>query len=384
MAEQSRIVSEVFRLAIVIGLCVALATPSVVIAAASESMSDGVLFEPTNPYATTDDGHLKLDFDALNDRAVSTFDDVFEITVTDDSVERIWLSDAPDGVQFYQDGNAHDRIDETSPLEPTTGDTTTIGVAIDTHGETPSSETFSIHVEYEDDDEDDKSVDIELAEMTTVDRTVAAGETLTVRATYKNYGDASGSTVAQLTVDGVVVDEQVVYVSAGETKTVTFERTMQQSGTFAIGVDNQKPKTISVQSPGKSAPDFDVTDVALEPDSIAQGESTRVTATVENTGNATGEFLAELAVGGIVVEDRAVELEPNESDTVTFEWQFDEPGTYEVAVSGLEAGTVTVDEPRGYEVLNRVFSSPSVAVVGLSAAVGVLFVAGVVRRRRYL
>ncbi|TYL38349.1 hypothetical protein CV102_11070 [Natronococcus pandeyae] len=359
-----------------------LAVPTTAVTVNENPANDDISLEPTSPYATTtDDGQLELDFDALNDRAVSTFDDVFEITVTDDSVERIWLSDAPDGVQFYQDGNAHDRIDETSPLEAAAGETTTVGVTVSTHADPPSSGTFTLHAEYEDEGEDEKSANIELVEMTTVDRAVTAGETLTVQATYENHGDVSGTTVAQLTVDGVVVDEQVVSVGAGETETVTFERTMQQSGTFAVGVDDGEPKTVTAQPPDEPAPDFDVTDADLAADSIAQSESTRVTATVENTGNATGEFLAELAVGGIVVNDRSVELEPNESDTVTFEWQFDEPGTYDVAVSGLEAGTVTVGEPREYEVLNRVFSSPSVAVVGLSGAVGMLFVAGVVRRR---
>lgn len=347
----------------------------------SDEFPEGIVLEPTSPYTTTDDGELELDFDALNDRAKSTFDDVFAITVTDDSVEQVWLTDEPTGVQFYQKSDSDAVIDETTPLEPTTGETTTIGVAIDTHEATSSSETLSVHVEYEDDDEDAGSADIELLEMATVDQTVAAGETLTVRATYENHGDTSGTTVAQLIVDGVVVDERVVHVGAGETETVTFERTMQQSGTFEVGVDDREPTTVTVQPLDEPAPDFDVTEAHLEHDTIDQGESVAVTAAVENTGNASGEFLAELAVGGIVVDDRYVDLEPNESTAVTFEWRFDGPGTYDVAASGLEAGTVTVDESGGYEVLNRELDPASLAVVGPPAAVGMLFVAGTVRRR---
>ncbi|MFC4439583.1 MULTISPECIES: CARDB domain-containing protein [Natrialbaceae] len=349
--------------------------------------TDHVELAPTSfgngQYASVENGELVLDFDGLNDRAKSTFKDVFAITVTDDSVEQVWLTDGPTGVQFYQNSDPDVVIDETTPLEPTAGETTTVGVEIDTHAETPSSETFSVHVEYEDDD-DEGNADIELVEMTTVDRTVTAGETLTVRATYENHGDTGGTTVARLTVDGVVVDEKVVYVGVGETETVTFERTMQRAGTFGVGVDDRNPTTITVQPLDEPAPDFDVTEAHLEDDTIAQGESTRVIATVENAGNASGEFLAELAVGGIVVEDRYVELEPNESRTVRFERQFDEPGTYAVAVSGLEAGTVSVDESAGYEVLNRELDPAVAAVVGPPALVGLLFAAGTVRRRRNL
>ncbi|WP_306054095.1 CARDB domain-containing protein [Natronococcus wangiae] len=298
-------------------------------------------------------------------------------TITADEAGSVWIEEDLEGVSFYAD-YPNRAVDASNPIELEVGETASVGVKIDTHAETPSSETFSIHVEYEDDDE---TANIELVEMKAVDRTVDAGETLTVRATYENRGDASGTTVAQLTVDGVVVDDRVVSVGAGETETVTFERTMQRTGTFEVGVDDRNPTTIAVRSPGEPAPEFNVTDADLEDDTITQGESTRVTAEIENAGNASGEFLAELAVGGIVVEDRYVELEPNESRTVRFERQFDGPGTYAVAVSGLEAGTVSVSESDGYEVLNRELDPAVVAVVGPPALVGLLFAAGTVRWR---
>jgi hypothetical protein len=364
------------RLAAVGMLAVCLAVPTVAVAV--DGVQGDIHLEPTSSYATTtDDGQLELDFDALNDRATSTFDDVFEITVTDEAVERIWLSDAPAGVQFYQDGDPTAAVDERAPLEPTPGESTAIGVAIDTHRATPSSETFTVHVEYE----DEEAADVRLVDVDVSERDLEAGETLTVAATYENRGDGAGSTTAELVVDGTVVDSQVVHLEAGDTETVTFERKVQQSGTFDVGIDDRKPQAVTVCPACEGGADFNVTAVELEDDAVAQGEPAVVTATIENTGNATDAFLAELAVGGIVVEDRSVELEPGEETTTSFEWRFDEPGTYDLAVSGVEAGSVTVEESAGYEILNRDLDPAAVAVVGPPAVVGCLFLAGVVTRR---
>ncbi|MFC4542570.1 CARDB domain-containing protein [Halosolutus amylolyticus] len=371
--------SKILFTAAAICFLVAIAVPTAAITIGEDGAADDVALESTSPYATIDDGELTLDFAALNDRSRSEFDDVFSISVADDSIERIWLSHEVDGVTFYRDGDRNDELDESNPIVPAAGDTTSVGVAIDTHVAASGTKSFTVHVEYA--DEDDENADIELVDVAYSDAELGAGETLTVNATYRNYGDDRGSTIATLVVDGIVVDRQVVHVGAGETETVAFERSMDRSGTFEVGVDDRKPRSITVWPPGEPAPDFAVIEATLEADTIPRGESAAVTATIENTGNVTGETTIELAVGGAVVDTQLVELDPGEVTTVTFERQFDDPGEYAIAVSGVDAGTLTVTERELIVVLNREFTSSSAAAVVPAGVLGFLFAATGVRRR---
>lgn len=79
-------------------------------------------------------------------------------------------------------------------------------------------------------------------------------------------------------------------------------------------------------------------------DQIEPGSSVVVTGVVENTGNVEGTFTVELTAGSSVVATQDVTLAPGESTQVSFVQAFDEAGTYDVAVSGTAAGTLSVGE----------------------------------------
>ncbi|MCU4743881.1 CARDB domain-containing protein [Natronoglomus mannanivorans] len=297
-------------------------------------------------------------------------------------LEAVWLSHEVDGFTFYEDGDPNAEIDASNPLHLETDETVHIGVAVDTHAAVSGTETFTVHARLA--GEDRRSSDIALEGVTITQPDLEAGENLTVTATYENRGDATGLHTAELLVDGVVVDQQRVVVSPDKSRTVTFERTMTQTGTFEVGVDDNPSQTVTVRKPAKPAPDFAVPNATLETDSLRPGESAVVSATVENRGNASGTTTAELAVGEYVVDTRQVDLAPNESATVSFEWRFDEPGTYDVSVSGTEAGTVTVTEPRSYTAEVRNLVTPTTAAVAPPLAVGAFLLITAVNRRRDL
>ncbi|WP_276255405.1 CARDB domain-containing protein [Halomontanus rarus] len=336
---------------------------------------------PNSQYAEVQNGKIIIDMNGLSDRATTTANDVFTITATDDRLEAVWLSHEVDGITFYEDGDPNAKIDESNPLHLEPGETAHIGVSVDTHLAESTNGSFEIHVLTE---RDDRSSDISLEDVTLSQTDLTAGENLTVTATYENRGDATGIHTAELLVDGVVVDQQRVAVKPGKSQTVSFERTMSQTGTFEIGVDDAPTRTVTVRKPAKPAPDFVVSNATLEADSITAGESAVVSATVENWGNATGTMTAELAVGEYVVDTRRVELAPNESATVTFEWRFDGPGAYALAVSGTDAGSVTVTEPRSYAAEVRNLVTPTTAAVAPPLAVGAFFLVTAVNRRRDL
>lgn len=101
---------------------------------------------------------------------------------------------------------------------------------------------------------------------------------------------------------------------------------------------------LSVFAVRAAGPELSVTGASLDATTATAGDAVGVAATVENTGTGDGEFAAELTVDGAVVASETVSLDAGETATVTFEPTFDEPGSYEVAVGGVQAGTVAVEQ----------------------------------------
>lgn len=255
--------SRVLAGAAVCCLFVVLVVPTGAVTLGEDPASDDVVLEPTSRYASTTDGELELDFAALNERAVTTADDVFTIAITDASVERVWISNDVDGLAFYRGGDPSAELDATNPLKPSASDAASIGVAVDTQFARSGTETFRIHVAYEDeveDEEDDekptkKGSTTAVLEQTSLDATpttVAAGESVTVTATYENVGTETGERAVRLTVDGVLADADSIALEPNETATVTFEWDADTAGTYDLAVDDVPAGTITVEDPSRS------------------------------------------------------------------------------------------------------------------------------------
>ncbi|WP_255196428.1 PGF-pre-PGF domain-containing protein [Halorarius litoreus] len=86
-----------------------------------------------------------------------------------------------------------------------------------------------------------------------------------------------------------------------------------------------------------------VTDASLSQQTIEAGASVDVTAAVENDGQSRANRTLELTVDGETVSTRTVTLEAGESRDVTFTRTFDDAGSYDIAVDGVSAGTLTVE-----------------------------------------
>lgn len=308
-------------------------------------------------YALERDGELALEFSRLNEDARTRADRVF--TITAQGVDPINVSArnlTATGLELYLADDPGQSMRDPVALEP--GDSVDIGVAIDTTGSYGSG-TIRINATAPDGQagggpagpgpgpgdggDDDSDISVVGASVSPAD--LAPGDDATVTATLRNEGTAAGTYTAALEIDGVIVDRQTVEVPAGGEVTVSFERTFQQAGTFEVAVDGVAAGSVTVAAP-PDEPDaggFAVTDASLSPSTIAPGETTTISATVENRGNESGFFFAELAVGGAVVEDQAVEVPANGTAEVTFERQFQRQGSYDLAVGGVEAGTLRVE-----------------------------------------
>ncbi len=101
---------------------------------------------------------------------------------------------------------------------------------------------------------------------------------------------------------------------------------------------------------GALRPLYDLWSASVDTRTVAAGEEVTASARVTNVGAADGVFVAELVVDGRTVATSQLTVAAGGTRQATFRWTPDEPGTYELVVNGVPAGTVTVtpaDEPEG-------------------------------------
>ncbi|MDR5673441.1 CARDB domain-containing protein [Halalkaliarchaeum sp. AArc-GB] len=180
--------------------------------------------------------------------------------------------------------------------------------------------------------------EFEVTDATLSESTIIEGESVTVSATVENVGDRAGTFTAELQIDGDVVEREDVTVGPGESKEVTFSWTANEADDYEIAVSGESAGTLVVLEPA----DIEVDDVELSEDEILEGETVEVTVELENDGEAEGSFTAELQIDGETVDEKEVTVAPDTTEAVTFTRQFDEPGAYEIAVSGESGDTLEV------------------------------------------
>lgn len=98
-------------------------------------------------------------------------------------------------------------------------------------------------------------------------------------------------------------------------------------------------------SPGTPAPqpDISVVSATLSDSQITAGDTVTTTATLENTGNASGRTEVALAVNGEPTgESRIIEVSANDRTTVSISSTFTEAGEYSLTFGGEQAGTLRV------------------------------------------
>ena len=108
---------------------------------------------------------------------------------------------------------------------------------------------------------------LELADTTVEPTTVEPGEAVAVNATISNTGTAAGERTVAVAVDGTVVAERTVTVQAGENETLSVLVVRNETGEYAVSVDDTDAGTFSVaaESTATQAPnDTPSTDRATE------------------------------------------------------------------------------------------------------------------------
>ncbi len=92
-------------------------------------------------------------------------------------------------------------------------------------------------------------------------------------------------------------------------------------------------------------PEFSVESPTLSRSDISPGDAITVAADIQNSGNGKETFTAELTIDGETVDKQAVIVDAGESEEVSFTHQFTQEGEFDIAVSGVSAGTVRAATP---------------------------------------
>ncbi|MDT3435584.1 PGF-pre-PGF domain-containing protein [Haloarcula sp. 1CSR25-25] len=95
---------------------------------------------------------------------------------------------------------------------------------------------------------------------------------------------------------------------------------------------------------GVAQPSVSVTDASLSTTEVNTGESVDVSAVVENSGDLEGNITLDVTADGTSVETREITVGADESVTETVSVTFDDTGSYQIAVNGVSAGTLSVTE----------------------------------------
>jgi len=104
------------------------------------------------------------------------------------------------------------------------------------------------------------------------------------------------------------------------------------------------------QQPASQKPaSFEVGPITFEPPVVMVGDTVTVTATVSNIGDTTGTYIAALSVDGQEVDTKAISVNPESSQQVSFQLSRTTAGSYNLAI-GNSSATVTVYEWQPYTI----------------------------------
>ncbi|WP_277552280.1 CARDB domain-containing protein [Halobaculum limi] len=144
-------------------------------------------------------------------------------------------------------------------------------------------------------------------------REPAVGEETTVEATIANTGDASGTFTANLTVNGAVLDEQSVELSPGESQTVEFTVSFDETGAYDVAVSGQAAAVIEVVE--AQAPS--------ERESVTEESETQVAVSTETPLHLVERTIVGVGIFGVVLgaiyfrSRREDDLDDTSGDAVT-------------------------------------------------------------------
>jgi hypothetical protein len=125
---------------------------------------------------------------------------------------------------------------------------------------------------------------------------------------------------------------------------------------------------LSLFTIGSTQPVIETQDASLRNSSVMTGEPAVVDATVRNFGSVDGTTTVTLTADGSTVGTTTVSVPGNSAETVTIRFSPDSAAEYELAVGGVDAGTLSVQTAESPAGEDDESGGPPVVIGGLIAA----------------
>ncbi|MFW6457902.1 MAG: hypothetical protein ACOCY6_00615 [Halodesulfurarchaeum sp.] len=212
-------------------------------------------------------------------------------------------------------------------------------------------------------------------------------ERIAIPVSISNTGEATGEYELELLVNGSVVDSKTGTIEGGEslTRTLSFEPTDTGSSVLELAGETWE---LEVREPAVPT----VTDLQVDSNQLKPGESTRITAHVENQDAWPANGTVTINRDGAAIANWSVTLDANERIDRSISSRFDEEGIYEItAGDDVETVAVTDDQTRTATPQSTV-STPQIETrtetpaetPGFSVGVAVLAMTSVALSRRLI
>ena len=151
--------------------------------------------------------------------------------------------DVIEGASVIWDGEDIGETDETGSLTYTTEDAGTYTVTASKAGYLNASEEIKVAF---------PSAEFELADLT-FPAEMSANKKFTITVDVTNTGDADGTYLAELMVDGTAADSTSVDLDAGETTTVEFTHKISKAGTYTIEIGSESGEVAVTKAESNTA-----------------------------------------------------------------------------------------------------------------------------------
>ena len=160
-----------------------------------------------------------------------------------------------------------------------------------------------------------------------------------------NVGGKQGEYIANLTVNGILEENQTVLLLAGESNIVEFSVIKEVEGNYTIEACGLSG-SITFNIPPPSASKIVLSNLSTQPREAWPNETMKTTVTATNQGEEADVLSVRLMIDDSMVERKVINLEGKETTTVEFSYNATTEGKHTVKVNAL-SGTFTV-VPEGY------------------------------------
>ena len=173
-------------------------------------------------------------------------------------------------------------------------------------------------------------------------------EPILVTLNLTNIGGEQGEYIANLTVNGVLEENQTILLQAGESTIVEFTLIKETEGNYTIEACGlQGSVTFNVPPPSSSK--IVLSNLSTQPREVWPNETITTTVTATNQGAEADILSVRLMIDDSLIERKVINLDAGATTTVDFTYNATTEGKHTVKVNSL-SGTFTV-VPEGYHTL---------------------------------